>query len=137
MNIQEKINQLNKEKNELENKYKQLKSEYLQYITDKKIPVLERWEFFISAPSEMKEQNRWLIRPSTKFMKYVVENWFNAPECYGRGKPIYIADLFGDIVWKGKIYMENVYVDYMTQEDVEKGLEELLSLNLEYFTFDW
>jgi len=70
-------------------------------------------------------------------MKYVLENWFDAPEVYGRGKPIYIADLFGDIVWEGKIYMENVYVDYMTQEDVEKGLEELLNLNLEYFTFDW
>lgn len=137
MNIQEKIEQLNKEKNELENKYRQLKSEYIQYITNKEIPLMTRWEFFISAPAEMKEQNRWLIRPKTGFLTYVKENWFDAPEIYGRGKKIYIDSLFEELIYEGKINLEGFDLDQFDEEDVELALEELLQMNLEYFTFDW
>lgn len=137
MNIQEKLNQLNKEKNELENKYSQLKSEYHQYITDKKFPLMTRWEFFISAPSEMKEQSRWIIRGKTGFLSYVLDNWFDAPEVYGRGKQIYIDTLFEELIYEGKINLEGFDLDQFDEEDVELALEELLQMNLEYFTFDW
>lgn len=84
-----------------------------------------RGDFYIQAPVELKEQNRWLIRPQTKFLKYVKENWFDAPECQW-SKQIYIDELFEEVIWEGKIYMENLYAQNMTQTDVENGLEELL-----------
>lgn len=137
MSLVEKIDQISKEKAILNEKILNLKTEYKQYITNKDIPLMVRWDFYLEAPVELKEQNRWLIRPQTKFLQYVKENWFDAPECYGRGKQIYIDELFQDIVYEGKIYLENLYEQDITQEDVENGLEELLQMNLEYFTFDW
>jgi hypothetical protein len=136
--LQEKLDQLNKERVELDAKYKQLKGEYTKFINDKNVPLMERWTFFVNAPAEMKGRHDWLLRPSSKFLKWVMEHWFDAPEVYGRGKPIYVAELFEDLVNNGKIHMGNVYLDDgLTQGDVEAGLEELLRTNLEYFTYDW
>lgn len=137
MNIKEKIDQVTQEKEELNKKMLSLKNEYEQHITNKEIPLMERWEFYLNAPAELKNKKTSLIRPKTGFLTHVKENWFDAPECYGRGKPIYIDSLFEDLVYEGKIYLENFDLNKFDEEDIELALEELLEMNLEYFTFDW
>lgn len=137
MDIKEEIQALNLEKEALEQKYKNLKTAFRSYITDKNISVIERWEFFVNAPSELKNNKEYIWHPNSKYLKKQLDRFSNIPEVYGRGKAIYVTDFFEDIVWESKIWMENIYDEKITEEDLKNALEEILSQNLEYFHFDW
>lgn len=137
MNLKDEILSVNAEKNAVMQKYRGLKPAFRIYVNDKSIPVLERWDFFVNAPSELKNNKDYIWHPNSKYLKKLFERFANIPEVYGRGKRIYLGELFGDIVWEGKICMENVYDEKITEDDVKNGLEEILSQNLEYFHFDW
>lgn len=134
MHIIEQIKILQKEKSELESKFQKAKSEFKKYITNKDISLLERWDDYLKAPNELKEKSDWLIRPKTDFLCYVKNNWLDSE--YGRGKRIYINILFEDFIYKGKIDSNHVLEIYSEQQIFE-GLEELLNMNLDYFTMDW
>lgn len=137
MDIKEQINLVNLEKQAVMQKYANLKTAFRSYITDKNIPVVERWDYFIGAPSELKNSKDYIWHPKSEFLKNVFRKFSEIPEVYGRGKTIYLSKLFDDIIWEGEICMENVYDEKTTEEDVKNGLEEILAQNLEYFKFDW
>lgn len=137
MNLREKIYAINAEKQEIMQKYRGVKTEFRSYITDKNVPVLERWDFFVHAPSELKNNKDYLWEPQSNFLKKFFDKLSDFPEVYGRGKNIYLGELLNDIVCQGKIYMECVYVENISEDEVKNALEEILSLNLEYFVFDW
>lgn len=134
MDIIEQVKVLQTEKETLENKFSKCKADFKSYITNKTIPLLERWDFYLNAPSELKEKSDWLIRPKSDFLYYVRYHWLDAE--YGRGKRIYIDQLFEDFIYKGKVDSESVLKIYSEQQ-IYLGLEELLDMNLEYFTMDW
>lgn len=137
MTIKEKINALIKKRAQINEEIYQAKSEYKQYITNPAIPVLERWEFFTQAPAEFKEQSRWIIRPKNSFLKSFMDNRFDAPEVYGRGKTIYVADMLDDLVYGDELNQEDYYYEEFGEDVIKQGLEELLEMNLEYFCLDW
>lgn len=137
MDIKEQIQVINLEKDAVMQKYKNVKTAFRSYITDKNIPVLERWDFFVNAPSELKNNKDSIWNPQSKLLKHLFEKFPRIPEVYGRGKRIYMHELFDEIVWQGKIYMDNLYDEKISEDDVKNGLEEILSQNLEYFEFDW
>lgn len=137
MNIKEQIQAVNAEKLAVTQKYKNLKAGFRSYITDKSIPVVERWEFFLNAPSELKDNKEYIWHPNSKYLKARVDRFSDIPEVYGRGKAIYVNEFFEEVVWEGKIWMENVYDKKISEDDIKNALEEILSQNLEYFHFDW
>lgn len=139
MNLLLKLEYLNKEKNELNQKYLSVKKEFEQYIVNKNYPLLQRWNIYIKADEELKNKKRYIFSPKSKYLKYVFENSFNASEIYGRGKEIYLEKLFDEIVDTNEIYLDNVNYDKTNfkKEDIENSLEEILELNLYSFTYDW
>lgn len=139
MELDEKIKDYLEQKNQLQKSANILKIEFTKYITNKNIPLLERWGYYIKAPNDVKYIKTDLISPKSKFLQQHFRHRFDAPEVYGRGKRIYINDIFGDLVWKGQINLEeyNYKNPGLTEEEVFEGMEELLEENLDYFTFDW
>jgi hypothetical protein len=140
MHILEKMNEYQKEKNALETKASKLKSEFREHITDKSTPLVERWEFFADAGDEFKEHSDWIIQPNSVGLKYVKDNWFDAPEVYGRGKRIDVAECFEDCVHGGELHPES-FSYKMDKDEAEKclteALEEILEKNLGSFCIDW
>ena len=140
MHILEKMNEYQKEKNTLESKASKLKSEFREHITDKSIPLVERWEFFADAGDEFKEHSDWIIRANSVGLKYVMDNWFDAPEVYGRGKRIDVVECFEECVYEGELHVDNFGYDG-DDEEAEKclteALEEILERNLGSFCIDW
>ena len=140
MTLQEKIQAYNQAKKDLEKQAKDLKSDFEKYLVNKNIPLVERWEFFVNSDEGFKNHKRSIHRANSEGMQYVMDNWFNAPEVYGRGKRIDVADLFGDCVHNGNIYPENFSYKMQkedAQELLEEALEEILNNNLGSFCFDW
>lgn len=137
MDIKEKITALMQRKKEIDKEIYQSKTEFKQYITNSEIPVLERWEFFTLAPREFKEQSNYIIRPNNSFLKSFMDNRFDAPEIYGRGKTIYFGDMFEDLVDGDELNEEDYYYKKFGEKVIKEGLEELLEMNLEYFCLDW
>jgi hypothetical protein len=140
MSLVEKMKEYDKHKAALEVEAKQLKRDFELYIRDKSIPLVERWAFFESADDAFKNHSRWIITASSKGLKYVMDNRFDAPEVYGRGKQIFTARIFEECVWDGQLWPENFAYD-MDKEKSEKllteALEEVLQKNIGSFCFDW
>lgn len=137
MDIKEKIQAVNLEKEALIQKYQALKTEFQSYITDKNIPVIERWEYFREAPSELKDNLDYIWHPKSKFLQDRMDRFSDIPEIYGRGKKIEVTEFFEDLVWGSKIWMQNLSDKSLTEDDIKNALEEILEQNLEYFHFDW
>lgn len=140
MHILEKMNQYQEEKNALEAKASKLKSDFREYIADKSIPLVERWEFFCEAGDEFKNHSDWIITAKSVGLKYVMDNWFDAPEIYGRGKRVDLTERFQDCVDGGELCPEN-FAYKMDKEEAEKclieALEEILDKNIGSFCIDW
>lgn len=137
MNLKDEILSVNAEKDAVMQKYRGLKPAFRSYVNDKSIPVVERWDFFVNAPSELKNHQNSVWHPKSKYLQKELERCSGVPESYGRGKKIEVSEFFMDVVFKGKIWMENVYDKKFTEDDIKNALEEILGLNLEYFMFDW
>lgn len=140
MTLQEKIKAYNQAKKDLEKQAKDLKSDFEKYLINKSIPLVERWEFFVNADDGFKNHKSSIWRANSEGMQYVMDNWFNAPEVYGRGKKIETSEIFGDCVHHGNIYPENFSYKMQkedAQELLEEALEEILNNNLGSFCFDW
>ena len=140
MTLQEKIQVYNRTKQDLNQQAQVIKKEFEQYIKDKNISLVDRWEFFVNADDGFKNHKSSIYRANSEGMQHVMDNWFDAPEVYGRGKKIDVSDIFCDCVHNGNIYPENF--DYkMPKEDaqelLEEALEEVLEHNLGSFCYDW
>lgn len=56
MNIQQKIEQINQKENQLRIDRLSVKTEFIAFIQDKNIPLVERWKTFINAPDDLSDQ---------------------------------------------------------------------------------
>ena len=84
------------EKAALDRKVPALKKAFEAFIRDKNIPLMKRWSIFRDAPEELKNHTSTLILRSTVAFTYIHQHWFNAPEIYGRGKQINLAQKIED-----------------------------------------
>ena len=112
-----------------------LQSDYWTYITDKSIPVMDRWEVYVEAPKELKEHDDYIVEFNSPFLQLL----FDVDNGYlERGQHIYIHDRICHIIYDGIIDLERNNLQYeYTEADVHEAMEELLLKNLSYFTFDW
>lgn len=85
MNINEKMQEYLKHKQQWETVLHSMEKLFENYITDKNIPVLERWNYYLNAPSELKEDCNGLIVPNSRFLKEFLDIDFEESE-YGKGK---------------------------------------------------
>jgi RNAse (barnase) inhibitor barstar len=122
---------------------KNLKSQYKVYITDKNIPLEDRWQFFESMPDELKEQERFVVN-FVSLNKYIPNfNWyyeFHMEKGYAQNMDSIIERI------EEAIYMYND--EPQLDNKVGKGFvknptamaefkEEILRKNLRGFIFDW
>lgn len=138
MNINEKMQEFLNQKQQWETVLHSMEKEFKTYINNLDIPLIERWDYYLNAPSELKEDCNGLIAPNSRFLKEFLDIDFEESE-YGKGKQIYIKNLFGDLIIEGKVNLEdyNYRIDDLTEEEVYQGMEELLRMNINYFIFDW
>lgn len=143
MQLQEKINQVENENKAVKKKFSGLKNEFSQYITNKDISVSDRWNFFINAPSKLKNSFSGVATFNSKILKNYMQNFLNGPGS-PRGEKIVMEEVLEDyahpdITSEELDYLAENYLgcDNLTKEDVEEAMEEVLSKNLEYFTYDW
>jgi hypothetical protein len=107
-------------------------------IKDKSIPLMERWKIFNNSDDDFKNQQDWLYRAKGVGMKYIMDNWLDAPEVYGRGKTIIIKDLFEEVVYGDELnYTGYKLNDEKMKQILISALEEILESNLSSFKFDW
>lgn len=70
-------------------------------------------------------------------MQYILDNWFDAPEIYGRGKKIETKNLFENIFKDESLnYNENQH----SEGDIKlykEAMEDILEQNCGSFCFDW
>jgi hypothetical protein len=139
MNILDKMNDYHKEKNALESKVEKIKLEFKEYIANKSIPLVERWKFFANAGDEFKEHSDWIIQANSVGLKYVMDNWFDAPEIYGRGKRIDVVECFEDCFNDGELNADR-FSKFDEEEAIKcltEALEEILERNQGSFCIDW
>lgn len=142
MTVVEKLEALNKKKQALNAEFKSAEKEFAVLIVDKNVPLVERWKIFCAAPDEIKHHDCWLPTRGAG-LEYAINQFCNAPEIYGRGKKIDTAKMFEECVHEGKLYPENFteYKSTKTPEEIEAllidALEQILSMNLGSFCYDW
>jgi hypothetical protein len=112
-----------------------LQSDYWTYITDESIPLMDRWEVYVEAPKELKENDNYIVEFDSPFL----QSLFDVSNVdLDRGETIYIHDRVCHIIYDGIIDLEGNDLQYeYTEADVHEAMEELLLKNLSYFTFDW
>lgn len=109
----------------------ELKETYRNFISDKTVPLEDRWILFKIAPHDWKEHSRWVEYFS--FEKLLPEkeiNWyddFGYERCQSVDMYILIEDYFSDFV-----------EDLPNKEEIiTTAKEEILSKNIGSFIFDW
>ena len=127
----------------LEKELPELRRAFETYIVDKSIPLKIRWNAFQDAPDEFKDHTDWMIDDNNVGFEYIRENWFDAPEIYGRGKRINLAEKIDDrcsFNADGMVDAEDGFQAYRGQTPAqlaESAMEEVLRLNLGSFCWDW
>lgn len=112
--ILERINDLNRKKQELTKESEMLKKEFSSYISNKDISLAQRWKTFCQAPDELSNH-----------------------EVYGRGKKISTKEMFYHVFTNSDLEYNNE--DYSEKEIAlyKEAMEEVLSKNCASFCFDW
>lgn len=133
-------NQCGKLQSQIDEIKKSAESAFSNYINDKNIPLKDRWTAFVSYP-EFHTHQRWILEGKSKAMKYIMENWFDAPEIYGRGKNISIVDQINecDACYAFMEGQDEIYLDGSTNDSmaVTHAMEELLVKRIGSFNYDW
>lgn len=135
--ILKRIQEFKQKKAELEREASKIQTDFESYISDQSLPLAERWSVFSRAPEELQDHSDYFITPTTKGLKYVLDNWFDAPEIYGRGKRIDTTNLFESVFDDKDL---NYNPKYVSEEKValcKEAMEDILSQNCGSFCFDW
>lgn len=122
-----------------------LRTEFARYISDTTIDLMTRWAFFINASAKLKNHEKYVPSFKSDGMQYIKDNFFDAPEVYGRGKTIQIKDVFENLIYEDDdgvmtIDTENVnhgYPEDMWEEMMIGAMEEVLKMNLGSFNWNW
>lgn len=135
--ILERLNDLKTKKIELQNEANKIRTDFESYITNQDIPLSERWSLFVKSPDELNYHEDYLIDASSEGLQYILDNWFDAPEIYGRGKKIETKNLFENIFKDESLnYNENQH----SEGDIKlykEAMEDILEQNCGSFCFDW
>lgn len=134
MSVQELKERMAKQEKEL----KMIKTDLLSFITDKKTPLDERWDFFVSISKQFKEHSDYLVNFSI-IEKYVRNfNWNDSFDRWNKGETIQTEDVI--IAIKEMQYPEcedKLAKAFNTIERINELKEEILIRNLYSFVFDW
>jgi hypothetical protein len=126
---------------------RQLRPEFVAFITDKSIPLTERWDTWESAPSELKDHHGWIVhfeslprdfvgydcdvnadRHQTVNISNIMENLYEKQQMVEDGEPE--KGNWMHKYWKGA-------VEFFEKHSIEEFQEEVLAMNLESFEYDW
>lgn len=139
MSVREKLSDFNEIKILYETKSQALKLEFEEFIIDQNIHLMERWNTYIYAPPEMKNQGVYIYSGETKFFNYLFFDYFKILDDSFYCIKFYMEDIFSDIYVNEKIDIEKymkLYKD-ITEQDIENTLEEILRKNVDSFYHDW
>lgn len=108
------------------------KNSFVEVIENKDIPLDVRWDLWVSAPSEMKERQRWIVH-----FKNLPDDLIgiDGPIWAERRETVYCADIID------RLLEENEYLridtDLISKINIDALREEILEMNLECFDYDW
>jgi hypothetical protein len=137
--ILQKMQLIHQKEEEIAQLGKELFSDFSAYITDKSVPLLSRWSFFINAHDRLKGHESYIPDFKTDGMEYVREKLFEDGE-YQRGNVVYLRDVFSMWVEPDHFDVENFEISYDDETRLEKlqeAMEEVLTMNIATFDFDW
>jgi len=108
---------------ELQSSIEKVKAEFRAVITNKDIPLDERWDFFVRSPDILKEHQNWIahfdIEKETDFSYY--DDFY-----FERYQTIHTSDLVERVEEREK------FANYVVPLK-----EEILHKNLGGFQYDW
>jgi hypothetical protein len=137
--ILQKMQLMQQKEDEIAQLGKELFAEFSAYIADKSVPLLTRWNFFINAHDRLKGHESYIPDFHTDGMEYVREKIFEDGE-HHRGEVIYLRDIFSAWVEVKHLNFKDFEISYDEETCEEKlidAMEEVLSMNMGSFDFDW
>lgn len=134
MSIEQTIANLEQQKKLYEKAATDAKAEFTAYITNRSLPVLERWKVFSNAPIELRRYKPTIPHFESEYL-CLVERHFSE-----NGKYV-IIDIINEFNYRWinldtNELMPDRYFDW-EEENLEEGLEEILSMNLGSYKIDW
>lgn len=108
---------------------KAAKRSFVDAIKNKNIPLETRWDLWVTAPSEMKERQGWVVH-----FKNLPDDLISidGPIWAERRETIYCADIIDRLCEESECNTR-----YANVVDINALKEEILKLNLECFDYDW
>lgn len=133
MNIPDKIKQINQD-------IEAVKQEYINYIHDESIPLSERWETFLLAPSSMKEFSSFtpsFMSLPEDFIMYEGPYHMDKGETATTKRMVEsIEEKIEEVKDENSFYEEHV-IEAIKKVDIIALKEEILAMNLGSFCYDW
>lgn len=129
---------------ELANLEAKIKKDYLAFIGDKSIPLNDRWNLFVTAPSSLKEHFKWGSTFQT--LENITPQRFNWYDHFSidRGQTGNLLDIVTSLEADIKRYKKqkpsgnSMGVLFSQQpKQLDNLKEEILADNIETFVFDW
>lgn len=119
----------------------EIKKDYQSVIIDKSIPLDERWEFFKSAPAELKQHSPFSFHLQAFPSSW---NWYSDYDCE-RHQTIDLFDLVSELEEDAESLANGDEAMYFYTEKilnknpnaVSEIKEEMMSLNISSLTHDW
>jgi len=109
-----------------------LKDRFLAFISDKSVPLDERWEAFKEAPSEFLYQQSWMYHFKSEALLPEKEiEWYEGGDesfYVERHQTVYMIDFLDDWVLDKESF---------TPEIIAAFKEEVLENAMESFEYDW
>lgn len=115
---------------------------FKEIIIDQKYPLEERWKFWSSAPTFLKEEECYITSFDIEDKNGGIE-WFEAPYYKEKNETIELSDFIENIEWDIKYSQEKPgnhkagTVDLWPQNSIDEFKEEVLRKNLHSFVLDW
>ncbi len=128
------------ERDVLNTRFKALQGPFSHHITNKELPLTDRWQFWVEAPMELKKPIRdYYGHPNGKVSKWVervrLEFYWN------RGATMLWKDIMEEavdhIVSTGKFDPEFLSYEVASHEEMVELLEAILASNEPGFEYDW
>jgi hypothetical protein len=133
MSIKDRIEKINQD-------IEMVKSDYLKFIHDESIPLSERWETFLLAPSAMKETSVYtpsFISLPEDFIMYEGPYHMDKGETTTTKRMIEnIEEKIQEVKDEDSFYEEHV-IEAIKKVDIIALKEEILAMNLDSFCYDW
>lgn len=133
LTVEQKIESLN-------DLMKGLKEEFKEFITDKSIELNRRWNCWVAAPKELKKEYSYIQHfKSIDEDAIMYDGWLMHVEKY---QIVFSTDII-ECIEENKILAEDL-PDLMEEDDerlakidINTVKEEILSLNMYSFNYDW